>query len=109
MSSGYRLNESQASPLTSTHPEVGSCSNSHQSLLTLPPSIWWAAVAVPQTKRSGKSMGTDRYRSGAPGAVPNGPWGDGPGAVGGRADAPGPSGAGRPGPGRGRRSGLPVT
>ena len=49
------MNESQASPLTSAHPEVGSA-KTHQSLLTLPPSIWWAAVAIPQTKQSGKSM-----------------------------------------------------
>ena len=39
MSSSKRLKESQASPLTSTQPEVGSCSKTHQSLLTLPPSI----------------------------------------------------------------------
>src|SRR5665213_2810913 len=54
MSSGYRLNESQASPLTSTQFDVGSCSMTHQSLLTLPPSIWWAAVAVPHRNPSGK-------------------------------------------------------
>ncbi len=31
----------------------GSCSWTHQLLLTLLPSIWWAAVAAPQRKPSG--------------------------------------------------------
>ena len=53
MSSGQRWNESQASPLGSTRARAGSCSQAHQSLLTLPPSIWWAAVAAPQRNRRG--------------------------------------------------------
>lgn len=31
------------------------CSQAHQSLFTLPPSTWWAAVELPQRKPSGKS------------------------------------------------------
>src|SRR5262245_2098117 len=30
------------------------CSNAHQSLWTLPPSTWWAEVATPKRKSSGK-------------------------------------------------------
>src|SRR5262245_54633288 len=52
-SSGQRFHESQASPLGSAHPEPGVCSHAHQSLFQLPPSIWWAAVAVPHRKPSG--------------------------------------------------------
>ena len=37
--------------------DAGSCSKAHQSLLTLPPSIWWAAVAVPHRNPSGKAVG----------------------------------------------------
>src|SRR5450759_992142 len=38
----------------------GCCSNSHQSLLRLSPSTWWAAVAVPQRNPSGnRPRGTD--------------------------------------------------
>ena len=33
------------------------CSQAHQSLFQLPPSIWWAAVAVPQVNPSGKRRG----------------------------------------------------
>lgn len=33
---------------------AGSCSFRHQSLLTLFPSIWWAAVDAPHRKPSGK-------------------------------------------------------
>ena len=53
-SSRQRWRESQASPLGSSVPDPGVCSHAHQSLLTLPPSIWWAAVATPQTNPSGK-------------------------------------------------------
>src|SRR5271165_4032225 len=52
-SSRQRWNESQASPLGSRVPDAGSCSQAHQSLLTLPPSIWCAAVATPQVKPAG--------------------------------------------------------
>ena len=38
-SSRQRLKESQASPLGSSVPDAGLCSQAHQSLLTLPPSI----------------------------------------------------------------------
>src|SRR5687768_16940286 len=51
-----------ASPLGSAHPLVGLCSHAHQSLFQLPPSTWWAAVAVPQRKPSGNAisaMGSD--------------------------------------------------
>src|SRR6266571_7023079 len=54
MSSGQRCQWSQASPLGSWQGEAGSCSHIHQSLFQLPPSTWWAEVAVPQTKPSGK-------------------------------------------------------
>ena len=54
-SSRQRLMESQASPLGSSVPDSGLCSQAHQSLLTLPPSIWWAAVATPQWKEGGKT------------------------------------------------------
>src|SRR4051812_15543970 len=53
-SSGQRCHESHASPLTSTHGDAASCSQAHQSLFQLPPSVWWAAVAVPHRNRSGK-------------------------------------------------------
>src|SRR5580698_6785541 len=55
MSSRQRWKESQASPLGASVPESGLCSQAHQSLLTLPPSIWWAAVAVPHVNPSGKA------------------------------------------------------
>ena len=42
-----------ASPDGSAHPDPGVCSHAHQSLFQLPPSIWCAAVAVPQRKPSG--------------------------------------------------------
>src|SRR5438477_68628 len=54
MSSGQRCQWSQASPLGSWQGEAGSCSHFHQSLFQLPPSTWWAEVAVPHTKPSGK-------------------------------------------------------
>src|SRR5688572_16291438 len=54
MSSAYRCRWSQASPLGSTHGVSGVCSNAHQSLATLPPSTWWAEVAVPQQNPEGK-------------------------------------------------------
>ena len=50
---GHRCHESQASPLDATQPEPGVCSNSHQSLLTFPPSIWCAEVATPQGLKPG--------------------------------------------------------
>src|ERR687898_1250266 len=53
MSSSQRFHESQASPDGSAHGLAGSCSQAHQSLFQLPPSIWWAAVAVPHTKPPG--------------------------------------------------------
>src|SRR3954452_22499815 len=56
-SSGHRFQESQASPDGSAQPDLGSCSHCHQSLFQLPPSIWWAAVAVPQRKPSGNGVG----------------------------------------------------
>src|SRR5438477_4239617 len=55
MSSRYRCQWSQASPLGSTHGDAGSCSHAHQALFQVPPSTWWAAVAVPQRKPSGKA------------------------------------------------------
>src|SRR5580700_3962622 len=54
-SSAQRTKESQASPDESAHPDPGVCSKAHQSLLVLPPSTWWAAVAVPQVKPSGNA------------------------------------------------------
>src|SRR3982750_3195933 len=48
------------SPEDSRAAEVGSCSKSHQSLLTLPPSTWGAAGAAPQRKWVGKSVPTNR-------------------------------------------------
>src|SRR3954454_3429303 len=51
-----------ASPLGSAHPLAGLCSHAHQSLFQLPPSTWWAAVAVPHRKPSGNvisAMATD--------------------------------------------------
>src|SRR6476620_3940963 len=59
LSDGYRQKWSHASPAGSTVPEPGVCSNAHQSLFQVPPSTWWAAVAVPQTKPFGnvKLMG----------------------------------------------------
>src|SRR5690348_13513746 len=44
------------SPDDSRAAVAGSCSKSHQSLLTLPPSTWCAAVALPHRKPSGKSL-----------------------------------------------------
>ena len=35
--------------------ETAVCSQAHQSLFQLPPSTWWAAVAVPHTNPSGKA------------------------------------------------------
>src|SRR6516165_12040744 len=55
-SSRQRCSESQASPLGSTVPDAGLCSHAHQSLLTLPPSIWCAAVATPHVKPGGKTI-----------------------------------------------------
>src|SRR3954452_3607898 len=55
-SSGHRFHESQPSPLDSTHPDPGVCSHCHQSLFQLPPSIWCAAVAVPQRNPSGNEV-----------------------------------------------------
>ena len=57
-SSGQRCHESQASPDGSTQPEPSVCSHAHQSLFQLPPSIWWAAVAVPHRNPSGKAVQT---------------------------------------------------
>ena len=57
-------------------PLPGVCSQAHQSLFQLPPSIWWAAVAVPHTNPSGKrsvtglvpsSVVTGRDPTGRPG------------------------------------------
>src|SRR4051812_5871268 len=45
-----------ASPLGSAQPLAGVCSPAHQSLFQLPPSTWWAAVAVPHTKPSGNAI-----------------------------------------------------
>src|SRR2546423_12857264 len=56
MSSGKRLKWSQASPLGSAHGVPSACSHSHQSLFQLPPSTWWAAVAVPHTNPSGNEI-----------------------------------------------------
>ena len=54
-SSGQRFQLSHPSPLDSLQPDPGVCSKRHQSLFQFPPSIWWAAVAVPQRKPSGKA------------------------------------------------------
>ena len=67
-SSAQRCHESQASPLGSTTPEPGVCSKAHQSLFQLPPSIWWAAVAVPQVNPSGKRRVVDAAASAAEGS-----------------------------------------
>src|ERR1700712_5412446 len=53
-SSSYRWRWSIASPEDSTAGEAGSCSQSHQSLLWLPPSTWCAAVLLPHRKVLGK-------------------------------------------------------
>src|SRR5690242_21300034 len=45
-----------ASPEDARAALAGSCSKSHQSLLVLPPWTWWAEVALPQRKSSGKSV-----------------------------------------------------
>src|SRR4051794_39018889 len=58
MSSAKRLRLSHASPDTSTHRVSGACSQAHQSLFQLPPSIWCAADATPQTNPSGNVMVT---------------------------------------------------
>ena len=72
-SSRQRWKESQASPLGSSVPDEGSCSHAHQSLFTLPPSIWCAAVATPQMNPSGN---TSSPSSGAVAGVmaPQGSW-----------------------------------
>src|SRR5215210_4636185 len=48
-----------ASPEGSTAGVPGACSHAHQSLLTLPPSTWWAAVEDPKRKPSGNSGSGD--------------------------------------------------
>src|SRR3954447_22322630 len=58
-SSAERRDWSIASPDTSTAGVPGACSQAHQSLLTLPPSTWWAAVEDPKRKPSGKSASGD--------------------------------------------------
>ena len=40
----------------------GACSQAHQSLLTLPPSTWWAAVEEPNRKPSGNVALRRRWR-----------------------------------------------
>src|SRR4051794_25902265 len=45
-----------ASPLGSAQPLDGLCSHAHQSLFQLPPSTWWAAVAVPHRNPSGNAI-----------------------------------------------------
>ena len=55
-SSGHRFHESHASPLGRRTRDPGVCSKAHQSLFQLPPSIWWAAVAVPQRNPSGNAV-----------------------------------------------------
>src|ERR1700729_1554778 len=54
-SSSQRFHESQQSPDGSAQPDPGVCSKAHQSLLAFPPSIWWAAVAVPHVNPCGKA------------------------------------------------------
>src|ERR1700677_2536744 len=75
MSSRQRVYESQASPLGARVPESGLCSQAHQSLLTLPPSIWCAAVATPQVNASGNSR---RSCSASSRSVAMAPQGSGP-------------------------------
>ena len=41
--------------LRSTQGEDGLCSHAHQSLFQVPPSTWWAAVAVPHVNPSGNA------------------------------------------------------
>src|SRR5271154_960103 len=54
MSSAQRWYWSHASPEGSTYGEPGVCSSTQKSELTLLPSTWCAAVAVPHWKLSGK-------------------------------------------------------
>jgi hypothetical protein len=56
-SSSNRFHESQALPLGSVAMVPSACSNRHQSVLTPSPSIWYAEVAVPHRKSSGKRTG----------------------------------------------------
>ena len=56
-----RFQESQASPLGSVQQVPSACSQAHQSLFQLPPSIWCAAVAVDHSNPSGNcSVSTGR-------------------------------------------------
>ena len=55
-SSSQRCQLSQASPLGSAKKVPGRCSISQKSLLTLPPSTWWEAVAAPHRKPLGKVL-----------------------------------------------------
>ena len=50
------------------------CSHSHQSLFQLPPSIWWAAVAVPQSKPLGKAARHGVTVTLALAGLPTPPW-----------------------------------
>jgi hypothetical protein len=52
-SSSKRFQESQASPHGSTTLVPGARSKRHQSEFVLPPSIWYAEVAVPHEKVAG--------------------------------------------------------
>src|SRR4051812_26800705 len=57
MSSDHRFHESQAS--AERYGSNPSCSASHQSLLTLLPSIWCAAVAAPHKNPLGNRSTSD--------------------------------------------------
>src|SRR5579884_3344019 len=86
-SSAHRSHESQASPLGSAQGVPSACSHSHQSLLTLPPSIWWEEVATPQRNPSGKESPVAGWSRSPLGAI-GGTVADGVGEASGRRRPP---------------------